>query len=95
IIEPMDKDNVPYQILVRGISPELPAYSTVWVCVYVGHRYYPEGPAAVSRVAGRPEWTWQVTVWIGQPEEFGNEFYILAVLADIEATKYFTYYILI
>lgn len=87
IIWPSDGDTVPREIIVKGIVPELPLGATIWVCVFVGDRYYPQQPSAVFQVEGEQWLRWQTPVWVGQPYETGMSFNLFAILADENASR--------
>lgn len=87
IIWPADGDTVPREIIVKGIVPELPLGSTIWVCVFVGDKYYPQQPSAVFQVEGEQWLRWQTPVWVGQSYETGMGFDLFAILADENASR--------
>jgi len=91
ITYPINQARVDHTETVRGTSQELPAGQVIWVVVFaqkVG-RYYPQNrPADIE--AGD---NWSSIVYIGIPDDTGNRFDIIAVVASTEAQDAFNAYL--
>jgi len=94
ITQPVDGDTISKETAFKGISPELPAGSTIWICMLPAHVFYPLGQATTFRMVQESGLRWQAHVWVGtdSPTETGREYQILAVVADEGATQEFQAY---
>ena len=90
ITQPVDGDTVSRETTFKGISPELPAGSTIWISDFTYERFYLLGRQATTfRMVQESGLRWQAHAWIGtdSPTDIGKEYQILAVVADERATQ--------
>ena len=89
ITQPVDGDTISMVTTFKGISPELPAGSTIWICSLPANEFIIHWQATTFRMVQESGLRWQASVWVGtdSPIETGREYQILAVVADERATQ--------
>jgi hypothetical protein len=93
IMYPTDAGLVSRPTVITGVSSNIPTGSTIWICVVpldMPECYYPHNKPA--EIGDMGEWIFK-EVWIGQPDRAGEGFYLVALLADSEATVVFRDYV--
>lgn len=87
IIEPLDGDTIPRKATFRGVSPELPDGSTIWLFYFHTNKFIVLTQATSFRMAQESGLRWQAFSFVGDEDEIGVKYRILAAVADEKATE--------
>lgn len=91
ITYPVNLARVEQSETVRGTVERLPAGQVIWVVIFVQEvgRYYPQNRPADIEAGGK----WSSLVYLGQPNDSGKRFDVIAVVANAEAQNAFNAYL--
>ncbi len=91
ITYPVNLARVEQSETLRGTVEGLPPGQVIWVVIFVQDvgRYYPQNRPADIEAGGK----WSSLVYIGQPNDSGKRFDIIAVVANGEAQNAFNVYL--
>jgi len=91
ITEPSDGDIVNAEVIIVGLSYNLPEDRSIWICVEEYGYYYPFGPAIVFGLSGTTKEQWEVAIIIGSGETGldTKQYRIRAIVADQAASAEF------
>ena len=93
ITEAEVRSYLPTNLVVKGISPELPSGSTIWVALGVEDNYYLLDRAVTFGRVGQPGLSWQMASLVDYPEfrmlETATSVVAVSLIADSATSSHF------